>query len=83
MFRYLIALCLMLFSLQASAFTPAATKAKYRQAITIPAARPTRNTAFVLRMSEEEKQVSAESKISADGTFYDDEVSTAISVCYP
>lgn len=77
MLRYLIPICVMLLSV--NAFAPAAPQiASFRPASCIAAAKPPRaltNTAFVLRMSSEngEKEVS---KISEDGTFYDDEVSS-------
>ena len=71
-----IAVCIALFS-QVLAFAPASPRAMtFRPASSIPGAKPT--NAFVLRMADEETE--AVSKIDADGTFYDDEVSAMIWV---
>jgi hypothetical protein len=89
MFRYLLALALILMIQAIHGFAPpqaqtktqsrAAAAATFRSANFVSAAAPTRAIAtpfVILRMAAaEDEEKSLESKISADGTFYDDEVS--------
>jgi hypothetical protein len=75
MFRSLLATLLLLVVIQVNAFSPASRRAStFRSANFVSAAQPRRRNAFVLRMVEEEKKV----EVAADGTFYDDEVSTVL-----
>ena len=76
-FQFLLALCLLV---QATSFAPTATTARsgkiYRPASLLSGARPTTVHGTARRMSsnDEDTATGVESKISADGTFYDDEV---------
>jgi hypothetical protein len=63
-----------LFQAQVSAFAPP-RPATFSSATRITAARPNLAVALVLRMAADDKE---KSKVSADGTFYDDEVSVFI-----
>jgi hypothetical protein len=81
MIRTLVAICCLLLSgLQVNAFAP--KPATFRAASCVPAAKPRSNTAFVLRMVSEEEKAAAAAKTSADGTFYDDEVSSQSFVLF-
>jgi hypothetical protein len=69
-----------LFQAQVQAFAPP-RPASFSSATRIAAARPARAAALVLRMSEGDEE---KPKVSADGTFYDDEVSLSylIELCF-
>ena len=72
-----LAAALLLLS-SSEAFTPSTkSAATFHTAQRVSGARPARAAAFVIGMAEGDgDEVSAESKIGADGTFYDDEVRT-------
>ena len=74
MIRHILAFFLLV--VQVNAFAPA----NFRPASYIQAAEPpttaARTTPFVLAMSDEDKQVET-AQVSADGTFYDDELDSA------
>lgn len=75
MIRHILALFLLVV-VQSNAFAPA----NFRPASYIQAAEPpttARSPAFVLAMSDEDKEVETAPQVSADGTFYDDELDSA------
>jgi hypothetical protein len=67
-----VLIILIAFASESEAFAPIAHT--FSTASHVAAAKPARAAAFVLRMAEEEKKTG----VSADGTFYDDEVSHKI-----
>ena len=87
MFRYILALALLIqalhgFSPNAQMKHSRAAASTFRPANFVSAAAPTRAVTHlaILRMAAEgqDESTSVESKIGADGTFYDDEVSCNI-----
>jgi hypothetical protein len=73
---FVLALCLCVLLQVNNAFAPRTQT--FRRASCVTAAKPPAarvNSAFVLRMAEEDKE-GEKAKVSADGTFYDDEVSS-------